>query len=216
MSKLTDFQEKLINDLRNEFNKLNTKNEASSSSKKFSLATIQNCINEEEKFREVVSKHNLKMIDAFKKMMLKEFKEFEKEFGKVIDLKYNFSTSIHSNSNTFDYLFERISEKPLHIASSNETNVYLVSKVNFGNFCDSRWNYFNNAKYFQIYLDFKVEQVCIELESGKKVQLPKIIGVQYLTKDWLRRENASSYSSLDEMLQMDKEIQKKVVELVQN
>jgi hypothetical protein len=215
MSKLTDFQEKLINDLRKEFDKLNVKNEVSSSSNKFSFATIQNCIDEEARFREVVTKHNLKMIDAFKKMMLNEFKAFGKEFGKVIDLKYEYSSASSYVANTFDTFIDSCIKSPLNITKSNEMNLYLVSKVKFITYSESRWNYFNNAKYFTIHIDFKCENVSVELESGKKVVLPKIIGVQYLTSNWLKREDSKSYSSLDEMIQMDKEIQRRVVELVQ-
>ena len=211
MSKLTDFQEKLLNDLRKEFDKLNVKNEVSTSSKRFSFDTIQNCIDEETKFKQVVSKHNVKMIEVFKKMILKEVKDFEKEFGKAIEIKFT-----HENiKKTFDSFIDDHLNRPLDCSSSSEIEFFFVSKLKTHNY-DWKWDVFKKAVYFSKYLDFKCENVRIDLESGKSIVLPKIIGVQYLTSSWLYREKAKSYSSLDEMLQMDKETQRQIVNLVQS
>lgn len=214
MSNLTNFQEKLISDIQKEFTKLNTKEEVNSKGKKFSLATIENCINEEEKFIEIVQKHNEKMIATFSKLMLKEIKDFNKEFGKVIDLKHEFTKYANSTGGMFSYMVEANKKTPKNQYTSSETILYFVSKVKF-NRSNDQWNYFNNADYRQYYLDFKREKVSITLESGKIVQLYKIIGAQYLTKSWLHRENAEKYDSLEEMLQCNSEVQKSIVQLVQ-
>ena len=214
MSNLTKFQEQLISDIQKEFTKLNTKEEANSKGKKFTLATIENCINEEEKFIEIVQKHNEKMIATFSKMMLKEIKDFNKEFGKVIELKYEFTKYENSKQGLFSYMVETNNKSPKDEYKSYETILYFVSRVKF-NRAHKDWNYFNNADYRTYYLDFKREVVSITLESGKKVHLYKIIGAQYLTKDWLNRENGKKYDSLDEMLQRDDEVQRAMVQLVQ-
>jgi glutamate synthase domain-containing protein 3 len=131
MSKLTDFQEKLLNDLRSEFDKLNVKNEKQSSGKRFSIETIQNCINEEEKFKEVITKHNLAMIETFKKVILNEFKAFKKEFGKVIDLEYNFCKYQSSKAESFEYFIDKNRKAPIVEQNSSEAIIYFVSKLKF-------------------------------------------------------------------------------------
>ncbi len=213
MTNLTRFQEQLISDIQKEFTNLNSKKEANSSGTKFSMATIENCINEEEKFIQVIDKHNLKMIDSISKMMLKEIKDFNKEFGKVIELKHNYS-KYKNVPNTFDKMVEVNKKSCKNDYHSHQTNLYFVSKVIF-NRSNDQWNHFNNADYRTYYLDFKRELVSITLESGKKVQLYKIIGSQYLTRDWLNTSNGNKYDSLDEMLQLDKEVQRDIVRLVQ-
>ena len=214
MTNLTKFQEQLISDIQKEFSKLNTKEEINAKSKKFSMETINNCINEEEKFIDIVHKHNIKMVDAFSKIMLKEIKDFNKEFGKVIELKHDFTKYSSSQQGVFSYMVEQNKKSPKNSYNTYETNLYFVSKVKFNRMND-QWNYFNNADYRTYYLDFKREQALITLESGKQVTLLKIIGAQYLTKDWLHRDNGKRYDSLDEMLQRDDEMQRAMVQLVQ-
>lgn len=214
MSNLTQFQEQLIFDIQKEFSKLNAKEEINSKGKKFSIETINNCINEEEKFIDIVHKHNIKMVDAFSKIMLKEIKDFNKEFGKVIELKHDFTRYSSSQQGVFNHMVEQNKKSPKNSYNTCETKLYFVSKVKFTRSNDE-WNFFNNADYRTYYLDFKREKVSITLESGKQVTLCKIIGVQYLTKDWLRRDEGKRYDSLDEMLQRDDEMQRAMVQLVQ-
>lgn len=214
MSNLTQFQEKLISDIQKEFSKLNAKEEINSKGKKFSMETINNCINEEEKFIDIVHKHNIKMVDAFSKIMLKEIKDFNKEFGKVIELKHDYTRYSSSQQGVFSCMVEQNKKSPKNSYNTYETKLYFVSKVKFTRSND-QWNFFNNADYRTYYLDFKREKVSITLESGKQVTLLKIIGAQYLTKDWLHRDNGKRYDSLDEMLQRDDEMQRAMVQLVQ-
>jgi len=216
MSKITDFQEKLLHDLRSEFDKLNIKNEKQSSGKRFSFETIQNCINEEEKFKEVINKHNLAMIETFKKVILNEFKAFKKEFGKVIDLEFNFCKyPQNSKAESFGYFIDKNIKAPFVEQNSSEAIIYFVSKLKFIKYCESRYDYFKGAKYFYLYLDFKRERVSITLESGKVVSFSKIIGVSYNTKNWLHRNDGECYSSLDEAIQMNKTVQTQIVDIVQ-
>jgi hypothetical protein len=211
MSKLTEFQERLINEMTKEFKELNEKN---LNSNKFNLAKIQNCIDEENNFKKVIFKHNLKMIDSLNIFMLNEFKDFEKEFGEVIDIDYNFIKNPKYHENTLKSFIDGYKQNPLVSRKSTEINLYFKSKVISIPFADERFNYFDNAKYFKIHIDFKFENVGVQLFSGKIVQYPKIIGLQYNTNDWLRREHGNSYSSLNEMIQMHKEIQRQIVALV--
>jgi hypothetical protein len=214
MSNLTKFQEQLISDIQKEFNKLNTKEEANSKGKKFSMATIENCINEEEKFIGIIHKHNEKMVAAFSKIMLNEIKAFNKEFGKVIELKHEYLRHKNSTQGLFSDMVQTNKKSPKNNYKTNETILYFVSKVKF-NHSNDQWNYFEGADYREYYLDFKRELVSITLESGKQVQLFKIIGAQYLTKNWLHRDVSKKYDSLDEMLQLNDEVQRAMVQLVQ-
>lgn len=215
MSNLSQFQEKLINELTNEFKKLNPEQKSSGGVKRFGLATIDFCINEEEKFRQTIAKHNLTMAKVFVNQFKEELKAFKKEFGKVVDLQVGMIYSNYSYKYTLEELEERTRKNPLNVSISNEMQLFIVSKTKIFDRGDARWNYCNNKKYENLYIHFKTEKENIVLESGKVVSLHKIVGLNYSNYDYLNSYNdKADASTLDGLIQSTKPIQQRLVELV--
>jgi hypothetical protein len=210
---LTAFQQKLVDDLINEFTKINPKPIANGT-KRFTFDTIAECNKEQERFIETIKKNNLTMMKVFINQFNDEIKAFKKEFGKVLDIQIGYS-SYNNNHHTFDNFVEQNNEKPLANNNFNEMFIFLVSKTKPYTDSDNRWNYCKGMKYHKIYADFKREYVKHKLESGKEVYAFKIIGFQYSTSEYLHRDRdrVITTSTLDELIQTDKNTQTKIVEL---
>lgn len=217
MENLTALQQGLINGLIKEFTKINPK--PSNGTKRFGFDTINECLKEEERFKETIAKHNLTMMKVFVGQLKGDVKEFSKEFGKVVNLEMGFKypNQPQQHYNTLEKMVEQTKNQPLQNNYSYETQLFFVSKTkNYGR-GDSRFDYFGNKEYHKVYVDFKRELVKVTLESGKVVQAYKIVGLQYNTNEWLHRDkdNNRSCTTLDELIQSHKPTQQKIVELAQ-
>ena len=212
---LTKIQQGLVNELVNEFTKINPK--PSNGATRFGFDTINECLKEEERFKETISKHNLTMMKVFVAQLKGDIKEFGKEFGKVlnVELGYRYPNS-DNDQHTLDKMIERTKEKPLENNYSFETELFFVSKTKSFSGCDKRYDYFGNKQYYRVYVDFKREIVKVILESGKEVRAYKIVGLTYNTNEWLHRDSESckTFMTLDELVQSHKHTQQKIVELV--
>ena len=214
MENLTSLQQGLVNGLIKEFTKINPK--PSNGATRFGFDTINECLKEEERFKETIAKHNLTMMKVFVGQINNDIKEFSKEFGKVVNIELGFK---YPNQNeyhhTLDKMVERNKEKPLANNYSDETELFFVSKNKKYTDSDSRFDYFGK-KYHKVYVDFKREIVKVILESGKEVQAHKIVGLTYNTHEWLHRdrESCKTFMTLDELVQSHKYTQQRIVELV--
>lgn len=209
MENLTKLQQELINGLISEFTKINPK--PSNSKTRFSIDTINECLKEEERFKETITKHNLKMIDLYVNQLKSDVKEFEKEFGKVLKINLGVE-SVTFQRTTLEKMIEGSKYGILNKCSHNETWLYFVSKSKP---CqnESRYRHFDYA-YHVIFVDFKREKVTLTLESGKEIAVYKIVGLQYHTKEYLKRHEGVSYSSLDELVQTHKPLQQALIQLI--
>jgi len=213
---LTSLQQGLINGLIKEFTKINPK--PSNTTTRFSFDTINECLKEEDRFKETIAKHNMTMLKVFITQLKSDIKGFEKEFGKVVNIELGYK---YPNNNTYhhtlDNMLEQTKKQPLANNYSSETRLFFVSKTKRYSSGDSRFDYFNNKQYHTIYVDFKREVVQVTLESGKVVSAHKIIGLEYNTNEWLHRDKEShkSFMTLDELVQSHKPTQQKLVELAQ-
>jgi len=215
MENLTSLQQGLVNGLIKEFTKINPK--PSNGATRFGFDTINECLKEEERFKETIAKHNLTMMKVFVGQIKNDIKEFGKEFGKVIDIELGFRyPNTNEHHHTLDKMVERNKEKPLENNYSNETELFFVSKTKNYISSDNRHDYFNNKRYYRVYVDFKREIVKVILESGKEVRVFKIVGLTYNTHEWLHRDSESckKFMTLDELVQSHKHTQQKIVELV--
>ena len=216
MENLTSLQQGLINGLIKEFTKINPK--PSNGTTRFGFDTINDCLKEEERFKETITKHNMTMMKVFVGQLKSDIKEFSKEFGKVlnVELGYRYPNSDLAQ-HTLDKMMERTKEHPLSNNYNYETEIFFVSKTKLYSRNDSRYDYFNYKEYHKVYVDFKRELVKVTLESGKVVQAYKVIGLQYNTNEWLYRDNVNNKSctTLDELIQSHKHTQQKIVELAQ-
>jgi hypothetical protein len=75
---LTSLQQGLVNGLISEFTRINPK--PSNGTTRFSFDTINECLKEEDRFKETISKHNITMMKVFVTQFKSDIKEFEKEF----------------------------------------------------------------------------------------------------------------------------------------
>ena len=215
MENLTSLQQSLINGLIKEFTKINPK--PSNGVTRFGFDTINECLKEEERFKETIAKHNLTMMKVFVGQIKNDIKEFGKEFGKVVNIELGFRyPNNETYHHTLDKMVERNKEKPLENNYSYETELFFVSKNKKYTDSDSRYDYFGGKKYHKVYVDFKREIVNVTLESGKEVRAFKIVGLTYNTNEWLHRdkENCKTFMTLDELIQSHKPTQQRLVELV--
>jgi hypothetical protein len=210
MSNLTKFQDKLITELKGEFERINP-SEVKSTSKRFSLDTINKCINEEDDFRESVYSYNKKVIATLKKQFFDELKKLKKEFDNLIVFNDG-----HMVSNILWggwESFEKHYKDPQTNSVYSEIILVNTKKENPNNYTTSL-RYFDGKDYRKITCLFETQSESIILESGKEIKLFKVIGLRYTTKDWLHLEGAVFGSSLDELIQIDKDLQQKIVALL--
>lgn len=218
MANLTSLQQGLINGLIKEFTKINPK--PSNGVTRFGFDTINECLKEEERFKETIAKHNLTMMKVFVGQLKGDVKEFTKEFGKVVNVEMGYKYPDNNNQqyhHTLEKMVDKTKEKPLDNNYSYETELFFVSKTKRYSRGDSRFDYFGNKEYHKVYVDFKREIVKVTLESGKEVRAFKIVGLTYNTHEWLHRDSESckKFTTLDELIQSHKPTQQKIVELAQ-
>ena len=211
---LTPFQQKLVDDLIKEFTKINPK-PTPNGTKRFTFDTIAECNKEEERFKQTISKHNLTMMKVFVKQLEDEVKDFKKEFGKAFDVQYG-GVFPHSENktpqHTLDGLITETKKRPLQNLNHYEVHLFFVSKTNVYR-DDSRWDYCNGKKYIRMYVDFKRECIRHILESGKEVTAYKIVGLEFRLNDYLHRDKCEIKDTLDELIQTQRQIQTRIVEL---
>jgi hypothetical protein len=213
---LTKVQQGLVNGLISEFTKINPK--PTNGVKRFGLETINDCVAEEQRFKQTIAKHNRTMMKVFSDQLKADIKEFKKEFGKVIDIELGHSYSGGSErQHTLEKLIEQCEKQPISDNRSTEIKLFFVSKVKKYQSSDSRYDYFDNKQYQGIFVTFKRERVDVKLESGKGVIAFKIVGLVYKNYDWLNddRDFCKKFSTLDEMVQNYKPLQQQIVGLVQ-
>ena len=211
---LTKVQQGLVNGLIAEFTKINPK--PSNGVKRFSIESIDDCLQEENRFKQTIIKHNATMMKVFTDQLKADIKDFKKEFGKVIEIEMGYFNDTKTQKyHTLESLIEQQTKQPLSDNYSSEIRMFFVSKTKPYYGSDKRYDYFGNKNYHGIYVDFKRQRVEVTLESGKVVSSYKIVGLTYRTYDWLSRdkEYCKSYATLDEMIQSDKKIQQQIVSL---
>ena len=125
---LTSYQQELINGLVNEFTKINPT--PTNGIKRFGMGMINECINEEQRFRDTIAKHNLSMIKLFVCQLENDVKSFKEEFGEVIDISFGYTYPRTLNqSGTLDKFVERNTAYCLNANGSHEIQLMLVSEV---------------------------------------------------------------------------------------
>lgn len=209
---LTPLQQDLVNGLIEEFKRINPK-PSQNGSKRFTLETINDCIKEEDRFKETITKHNLTMMKVFLNQFKEELKGFKKEFGEVMEIQIGYNNYANPHG-TIENLKLRTEENPLNNNNHYEMNLFIVSKKKKYPDSDNRWNYCNGKKYICLYVDFRRENIGHKLESGKIVSANKIVGLEYRKRDYLKKNDGLIANTLDELIQIDKDVQKLLVELV--
>lgn len=208
---LTPLQKDLLDELVNEFNKLNPKPK-SNAAKRFTFDSINECQNEEKRFLETIEKHNLTMMKVFIGQLGTELKEFNKEFGKALEIQIGHSKYATLNG-TIENIMNNVKANPTNFGDYNEILLFFASKTKEHK-GDSSYDFCFGKKYVQLFVGFKKERVSVTLLSGKIVSAYKIVGLEYCTHNYHNKEKGTTRPTLDELVQEDKTIQQKIVELV--
>ena len=206
-STLTTFQSNLIKDLTKEFARLNPKELPSGKTTRFSIATIENCISEKQKFIDSVKSYNASIAKVLRKVLEKDLKSVGKEFSKYLTIQdgRHYATRL---SYTIDELFQKTND----VSSCNHAYIYLVGKIPNRGCSDNGTKGFSNV---QLYLRFTTVYDKITLQSGKEVAMNKIIGLQFCNQDASSESSQYAYkaNSLESLIQLNQSIQQRIVEL---
>lgn len=208
---ISTYQAKLLSDLSKEFDKLNPKIKVGITPK-FSLKTINHCINEEKTFIETIAKYNVSIAQVLDKQFKAEIKAFEKEYKKVMYITFGKRYSETNISGTYDTMFKSSN----NCGGSRETEINFVSEVKRNTNSDTQ-RYNEGQAYHTIYCSYKTERAPITLQSGKRIELQRIVGFNFSTHDWLHKNNeyATNRNTLDSLIQESKDVQQRIVYICQ-
>lgn len=217
MNPLTEFQTKLINDLTEEFARLNPI-VSENKGKRFSVETIEKSLNQKENFKISIKEFNKRISKSYTPIFLSEIDMVKKEFEKYLDIKIGVmysNTKINNNVETFfgddcEYFHECTHP------SARELYIFFTKKGSFNGDSALLSNYVVNEerRYVRIYCSFKFEKIGVVLECGEQIILNKIRGLKFSERDWLvKDEHKKSYSSLYELLNNSVDLQTKITNL---
>ena len=130
MKNLTNFQQKLVDDLINEFERINPKEVETNTKKRFDLNAINEVIGEEGRLIDTMKKHNQTMIKVFENQFKEEIKAFKKEFGKLFDFQIGYQ--LGNSEVTRNDVAEWLKYNNEHLISPNESGemrLFIVSKT---------------------------------------------------------------------------------------
>ena len=200
---LTTFQTKLINELTKEFAKLNPPTPVSDGKGRFSIAMIENSLNEKKRFYETTEKYNLTIAEMLKKSIMDEMKKFNKEFGKYLVIQ---NGRPKDQGVILEYTtVENLMTKAKNPSNSNKAELGVKSKTP------------TSGYGFTINVWFKTVVDTVTLQNSEVVKFPKIIGLIYsngdadsLTKNW---DWVSSADSLDTLIQKSPKLHKDLTNL---
>lgn len=199
---LTTFQTKLIKELTKEFERLNPPTPKTEGKPRFSIATIENSINEKARFIVTARKYNVTMAEMLKKTIEGELKVFAKEFGKYLTI----SNGTISDGNgeflpytTIEYLVSKASDP------DNTQYARLVIK--------SKSEKRTSKETVNVW--FKTVNDSITLQNGDIVNMRRIIGLIYSNGDYhsIDRDWTVKADSLESFIQNNPNIHKNLTNL---
>ena len=219
---LTQHQQKIIDEITNEFATINNRPKATDD-KRFTFASVHKCEYDKERFTHDVNLHNSIMFGLMRDKVLSDINEFTQEFGSVIDVKL-YREYANPNMSNCEMLLrlkdDWMDNEHRHSTSttkSKQIRAYFVSKTKNQK---AEWHQSSFEKMkigdsmcFSIFITPKTEMIHKELEDGSRCWALRIKGTQYSMKDWLHDDSSPTYSSLDEMLQNCKEFQQQIVKI---
>lgn len=201
MKNLTPHQQQLVDEMIAEFSRINPKPSVDGK-KRFSVASIDECNQEKNRFLQTMAAHNRAFLENAIPMMIKQFQEFEEEFGEVV--------SIHVGNRyggyTFDSMNDSLLEK-LNESLSSYTEIRIVPKGN-------PKEYEEDGKVAKLYAGIKSSRVSATLLSGEKVYSSKYESIWWgphcfpSNNGWEKTQG-----SLDEFLQSNERLQQAIVRI---
>jgi hypothetical protein len=217
---LTQHQQKIIDEIANEFATINKRPKVTDD-KRFTLASVRKCEDEKEEFIRNMTAHNSIMLNFIREKVLSDIKEFTQEFGSVIDVELcRDYADIHLDNLGMLSQLKDDWMKCSHSTSTNKSKqirAYFVSKTKNQRVDCHQSNFeklnIGDWMHFSIFITPKADMVYRVLEDGSRCTALRISGTQYSRYDWLHDIHHPTYSSLDEMLQNCKEFQQQIVKI---
>lgn len=201
---MTATQQAIIDGLIKEFNKIAPKPETNG---KFTLKTIENCLNKKDEFYETLRLYNLAIAKELELVFNKQIKAIEKEFKKVFTIQIG----NHMNNPTW-YTFDGLIENIKKTLTVTECHIYFVSKTKVDRDSSST----NNMASYKINCYFKYSTKLLTLESGEKLTAKKIIGLTF--SNYSEYKSHESYAlkndTLEGLLNENPTIQQYLIDLV--
>jgi hypothetical protein len=182
---LTQFQENLIEELKQEFIKLNPK-PVSESSGRFSIQAVKQDIDDTEAFRESVFEHNKAIAQQLQVSFKEQLDKFNTEFSPVG--LYLFRATYLFEMFEADYSIRNPHTRDLALYFHGETDV-------------------NN---WRLHVLYDYESVEIET-SCQIIRCNKIKGLLWCWSGWLHRKDTHDlYATLDDYVQANKSFQQSI------
>ena len=208
MENLSKFQQKLIKDLISEFSKISPKQKNVNGTERFSIATIDDCINEEDRLKKSMGKHNAMMKTTFVGQLESDMKEFGEEFGSVLDTQEGRHIMTQEGNRKMYSTIEDLKQ-------GNGMTLYIVSKtktLSQDSNDKGRLMACKGKQFLDIKVELKTEVVTTTLKSGQDICLRRIIGLNFYKDGYSSRDN-QKFSSLDNLIQGDSRVQQELVKL---
>jgi hypothetical protein len=207
MTALTKFQEKLISDMTNEFNRLNPKQEATGKPKKFGANTLIDCIDEEKKFNQTMDAYNKTMAKKLRKGFDENIAELTKEYKKLFDVRVGYYR------NNTPLLWGGANEAFNSFNHSNDIYIGILSRIKEINKCGSfNTTYYWDMDYVKIYASLTFETISISLDNGSNVSRGKLTHISYHADSYYKNE--PKYKSIDELIQNTPALQRQLTYLL--
>lgn len=203
MTALTKFQDKLISELTNEFNRLNPKQEALGKPKKFGASALLDCIDEEKKFNQTIDAYNKTMAKKLRKGFDENIAELTKEYKKLFDV-----TVGRFNGGTLDGGADEAFNSYNH---SNNIYIGILSRTKMSSNGFNEFPYWEKA-YVKIHASLTFETISITLDNGAKVSREKLTHISYHTGTYY--DKSPKYVSIDDLIQNTPEIQRQLTYLM--
>jgi len=201
MKNLTPHQQQLVDEMIAEFSRINPQPSVGEK-KRFSVASINECNQEKNRFLQTMAAHNRAFLENAMPMMIKQFQEFEEEFGEVVSIHIGTMRGHY----TFDCLNDSLLDNLNHMSSSY-VEIKIVPK-------GKPKDYEGDGKIAKFCAGIKSSQVSATMLSGEKVYSAKYESIWWgpnwspLNDGWEKTRE-----SLDEFLQSNKGLQQAIVKI---
>lgn len=186
MTKLTAFQDQLIQSLQSEFARLNPQPVAN---RRFTIDAVKNDIQSEQAFRESIISYNRSIAKQLEQDFYQQINAFHNEFA---PLKMTWGTI--GGVDKADYVFhdDYSMKKP-----GNEEIALSFSD--------------DSSNRDELYVLYDIKPVEIETTSNR-ITMYKITGLLWTRRSWVKRNNSghAMYKTFDEFIQNEKSFQQTI------
>ena len=204
MKNLTPHQEQLVDELIAEFSRINPKPSVDGK-KRFSIASIDECNQEENRFLQTMAAHNRAFLENAMLKIAEQLQEFAIEFGEVVSI-YVGGTGGH---NTFDSMSDLMLKNLNALSTPFYAEIKIVPKR-------KSQDYREDGKTATFYAGIKSSRESTTLISGEKIFSAKYESIWWGPLCYPSNESwgwEKTRESLEEFLQSNEKLQQSIVKI---